>query len=112
MKHALAVLAVAAASWGTAFAAEDVMAGFYDNTLFVTVPEQGTMRWHYYPDHSYSATMENGDIEIGNWLVVGGQICEGPEGKAQRCNGLAGAKKPGDSWTDGPVKLELKEGTQ
>ncbi len=95
-----------------ALAAEDAMSGYYENTLLISAPGEAPVRWHYFPDHSYTAIKDGGAIETGTWLIVRGQICEGPEGKEPACHNLAGNKKPGDVWSDGPMRVELKEGQQ
>jgi len=91
---------------GPAFAADDIMAGFYGNTAIATggIVESHT---HYRPDHTFDLTATamgqtyNGK---GTWSLDGkGQVCRvfdsPPPGVTNpNCSPIA-AHKVGDNWT-------------
>ena len=108
MKKALFILATLVAA-SSAYAEEDIMAGFYGNTLVIT-DQSGVQKWRYKPDHTLSATMQDGKRITGTWLVNEGRLCETPEGQGSVCYQM-GAKKVGDKWTGRPgMTLEVKSG--
>ncbi len=94
-----------------AFAADDMMAGFYGNTLVIT-DQSGVQKWHYTPDHKLTAVMQDGKKVGGTWSVKDGKLCELPDGQAEACYQM-GAKKAGDKWTGRPgMTLEVVAGNQ
>lgn len=94
-----------------AFAAEDIMAGMYGNTLLV-IDNTGTSKYRYAPDHTVTGALANGKALKGTWLIDAGKLCETFEGEKQICYPFT-AHKPGDAWNGQPgVKLEVKAGLQ
>lgn len=123
MRKTIIILAVATLGAAPALAADDVMAGFYGNTVEVTGPSfQATV--HYRADHTMdSSGVVSGQAfsTKGTWKIDDkGQICRTYE-KAPRtmpnpfCT-PAEAHKVGDTWSaktyDGsPRTITLKAGT-
>lgn len=115
MRRMVLGLACGALAVGPAMAADttapDPMAGFYGNTLIVTAPD-GASRWQYHPDHTYTMVNDKGVGMTGIWGIVGKQICEGPSDQKPQCHLLPGPKQAGDTWKNGQVTFELKQGTE
>jgi len=84
-------------------AADDVMAGYYSNTVVVTVPNMGTFKTEYAPDHSYKSTGPFG-ASVGTWAYADGKVCRTqteptpPPGFPNPICDSAEAHQPGDSW--------------
>ncbi len=119
----LAATAAAALCAAPAFAAEDMMAGFYGNTV-VSVGGVLESHTHYRPDHTFDLTATamgqtfNGK---GTWAIDDkGQLCRTyetpPPGVPNPLCIPAEAHKVGDSWTatvnGQPRSMSLKAGIQ
>ena len=108
MKRALIAASVAALLAGPAFAADDVMAGLYGNTVIVT----GGMvesHSHYRADKTFdvSASFLGTDYKFGGtWEIKGDQVCRTfvgevpPNTTNPNCSPLAAlaSHKVGETW--------------
>ncbi len=90
---------------GAALAADDVMAGFYGNTVISTGNGIET-RTHYKADGHLEAlfsAMGQSASTTGTWKVAAGQLCRTydspPQGVVNPSCIPAEAHKVGDSWT-------------
>lgn len=112
MKRAALGLLTGLAFIPAAFAADDdVMAGLYGNTFYVT-DANGTVKYHYAPDHTYNEVRVGGRVVQGIWTITDGKLCETPKDEGPSCNPIR-AHKAGDAWTGGGGKsLEIKAGLQ
>ena len=121
--RSLFLAAVAAMLLATpALAADDVMAGFYGNTV-VSTSQLGESHTHYKADHTFDVTLTGAMGTFtgkGTWEAKDGQLCrtydQPPPGLPNPfCIPIA-AHKVGDSWTVSfagrEVPATLKEGIQ
>jgi hypothetical protein len=100
---AAAGLAFAAAP---AFAADDVMAGYFGNTV-VGKGAMGESHTHYKADHTFDVSVSSpmGAMSVkGTWMIdEKHQLCrtfeQAPPGMPNPLCILAEAHKPGDTWT-------------
>ena len=101
------VLGVACSAWFavSAWAADDVMAGFYGNTAVATggVAETHTS---YTADHNFIMKVPSYGVEFkGSWAVNGSQLCRTfaspPPGIANPLCTPIEAHKVGDTWKIG-----------
>ncbi len=98
--------AILVASSTFAFAADDVMAGYYGNTV-ISKGTMGESHTRYKADHSFSGTATGmmGSMDFkGTWKVDDkGQLCRTYEaalpGMPNPLCTPAEAHKPGDTWT-------------
>jgi hypothetical protein len=97
--------ALGAACTISAYAADDVMSGFYGNTAVATggMAETHTTYTH---DHTFSMRVPAFGVEFkGTWAVNGDQICRTfdspPPGVSNPLCVPVAAHKVGDTWTMG-----------
>ncbi len=98
--------AVLVASSSLALAADDVMAGYYGNTV-ISKGAMGETHIHYKPDHSFngSASSMLGSMDLkGTWKIDDkGQLCRNyetaPPGVPNPLCTPAAAHKAGETWT-------------
>ncbi|HEX4302928.1 MAG TPA: hypothetical protein VHZ78_09045 [Rhizomicrobium sp.] len=88
-----------------AFADDDVMAGFYGNTVISTGGGIES-RTHFKADHTFDATFTaaaGSFASKGTWAISGGQVCRtydpAPPGVSNPVCVPADPHKAGDSWT-------------
>lgn len=114
----IAVLLLAA----PALAADDVMAGFYGNTV-VSTSQLGESRSHYNADHTFDVTLTGAMGTFtgkGTWEIKDAQLCrtydQPPPGLPNPFCIAAEAHKAGDSWTVSyggrSVPVTMKAGIQ
>ncbi len=108
------VMLVCAAASTAAFAAseDEIMAGYYGNTFYVT-DASGTKHMQYRADHTYMEVDQQGHAVKGTWAIKDDKMCEKPDGGADDCSPIRAGHKAGDSWTGGGgKKLEIRAGIQ
>lgn len=89
--------------FSTAAVAQDTMAGFYNNTVIVTVQGMGDFRTVYADDHTYASNGPFGPGK-GTWALADGKVCRTqsdptppPQMPNPICDSIE-AHKVGDSW--------------
>lgn len=97
MKRLAAALAIVAFGAGAAFA--DTMQNAAANTIVVTPPGGGAVRYHFNSDGTFAAALPDGSAFNGAWEVSGDQICLTPTGGERACTAYVGDKNVGDTWT-------------
>jgi hypothetical protein len=103
MRHAVILAAAMLATFASARADDDVMAGFYGNTA---VSSGGRYETHtvFYADHSFDLAIPAFSLHFkGTWKVTGDTLCRTyesppPDVPNPFCTPIA-AHKVGDSWT-------------
>jgi len=114
--------AVAAALLATPALADDIMAGYYGNTV-VSTSQLGESHTHYKPDHTFDVTLTGGMGTFtgkGTWEIKDGQLCrtydQPPPGLPNPFCIAVAAHQPGDSWTvtfgDRSIPASMKAGIQ
>jgi hypothetical protein len=91
-----AASAAFALGFATIAAADERMAGAFDNTITVT-NDQGTVHYHFNPDNTFHAQPEGGDAFSGSWHVQGDDICVN-WGEGDVCSPLQDNVDVGDTW--------------
>ena len=108
------------ASTSFAFAADDIMAGDYGNTV-ISKSAMSETHLHYKADHTFdgSGSMMGQSAQLkGTWSIDDkGQLCRVfdpplPMGPANPVCGPAAAHKVGDTWTMGDRTVTLVQGIQ
>ncbi|MBV9043621.1 MAG: hypothetical protein JO167_06270 [Alphaproteobacteria bacterium] len=99
---AASVLTLAAAP---AFAGDEVMAGYYGNTVIGT-SQMGESHTHYKADHTFDVALSSPMGSFtgkGTWKIDGANLCrtyeQPPPGLPNPFCIPAEAHKPGDKWT-------------
>ncbi|MGN6149870.1 MAG: hypothetical protein ACTHPD_15130 [Rhizomicrobium sp.] len=99
-----------------AFAADDVMAGFYGNTV---ISKGGMAEAHSYynADHTFTMKAPSFNMEWkGTWKTEGGQLCrtydKPPPGVSNPFCTPVEAHKVGDTWTVSGRTVTLVQGIQ
>lgn len=124
MRRIVLGLSIAVLAATPAFAAEDILAGFYGNTV-VSTGGMLEVHTHYKPDHTFDFSASMSLISrsgTGTWKIdASGQLCrdikDPPTGVTNpSCSPIA-PHKVGDTWTmtqkDGSTRtLTLKSGIQ
>jgi len=105
MRSAFLGLALGACFSVSAWAADDIMAGFYGNTAVATGGMAET-RTSYAADHSFVMKVPSFGVEFkGTWAINGAQLCRTfdspPPGVANPLCTPIEAHKVGDTWTMG-----------
>jgi len=92
---------VAALTMAALFAAS-AQAGTVENSFGHTVVSRTSdgqeSRWQYFPDGTYTMTMNN-QTTRGAWTYVDSQLCLTPAGGQQACYTDTGDHHVGDTWT-------------
>ena len=101
MRRLFLIAAFAAGLLAPALAADDVMAGYYGNTVISTTTF-GESHTHYKPDHTFDVAV-GGFTGKGTWEVKDGNLCRTyetpPPGLPNPFCLPVAAHQPGDSWT-------------
>ena len=112
---------------GAAFAADDLMAGAYGNTVLVTNAKNETTKLWIAKDGSYKFETAKGEKGTGKWALKENntKYCSTPDLPAaapketpapkEACSEFKGAHKAGDKWTQKDsegkdVTVEIKAG--
>jgi hypothetical protein len=122
MRRVLIAAAVIGLAAAPAFAADDLMAGYYGNTV-VGTSAMGESHTHYRADHTFDVSLSGamGSFATkGTWEIKDGQLCRTyeqlPPGMTNPVCIAAEAHKPGDNWTvtlNGQSRaLTMKAGVQ
>jgi hypothetical protein len=123
MQKILLTVSVFALCGGTASAADDIMAGYFGNTV-VGTSAMGESHTHYKADRTFDvklSSMMGSFTGKGTWKIdEKGQLCrtyeQPPPGMPNPLCIVAEAHKPGDTWTvtiNGQSRtLTLKAGIQ
>jgi hypothetical protein len=98
-------LAASAVAAQTAPATTDAeaMAGYFGNTLTISIPDMYSAKRYFAPDHTYTETGDDGDVH-GTWAIKDGKVCT-VQSQAyldrlkEYCN-LGVGRKPGETWVD------------
>ena len=103
MRSVLLGVACGACFVASAWAADDVMSGFYGNTAVATGGQAETHSL-YNPDHSFVMKVPMYGMEFkGTWAVNGSELCRTfdapPPGVTNPLCTPIEAHKVGDSWT-------------
>ena len=105
MRRIMIAAAALLLSGGAALAADDVMAGFYGNTV-ISTGNGIESRTHFRADHTFDATLAQGAQRFaskGTWAVDNGQLCRtydpAPPGATNPLCVPAEPHKVGDHWT-------------
>ena|SRR5579862_888978 len=120
LRRAISILALTACAALPAWADDDVMAGYYGNTVVET---GGTAETHlvYGQDHTFEMKVPQYGVDFkGSWAVNGTNLCRTfdapPPGLTNPLCTAAAAHKVGDTWTatsDGQTRtLTLVQGVQ
>ncbi|HWD49527.1 MAG TPA: hypothetical protein VG309_06340 [Rhizomicrobium sp.] len=103
MRSILLAASLIALSASTAFAADDVMANYYGNTV---IASGGMVDTHSYynADHTFTVKAPAVGMEFkGTWKIEGGNLCRTydspPPGISNPLCTPAEAHKVGDTWT-------------
>jgi hypothetical protein len=106
MKASLALLsAIAIAATSVpALAQDDLMAGYYGNTLTINIQDMWHGKLFINADHTYSMDGDNGPSK-GSWTLEGSKFCfRQVDPKADpdtpTCSNFAKAYKVGDKWAN------------
>jgi hypothetical protein len=103
MRQILLTITAAGLLASPAWAADDVMAGFYGNTV-VASGGMADVHIYYRPDHTFLMDVPAFHMEFrGTWKLVGSDICrtydKPPPGADNPSCTPAHARKVGDTWT-------------
>jgi len=79
------------------------MAGYFGNTLTISIPDMYSAKRYFAPDHTYTETGDDGDVH-GTWSIKDGKVCTTQSQKyldrlKEYCN-LGVGKKAGETWAD------------
>jgi hypothetical protein len=79
------------------------MAGYFGNTLSISIPDMYSAKRYFAPDHTYTETGDDGDVH-GTWSIKDGKVCttqsqEYIDRLKEYCN-LGVGKKAGETWVD------------
>jgi opacity protein-like surface antigen len=103
--RSILIAAATAALFATPALADDVMAGFYGNTV-VSTSQLGESHTHYKADHTFDVTLTGAMGTFsgkGTWEVKDAQLCrtydQPPPGLPNPFCIPIEAHKVGDSWT-------------
>jgi hypothetical protein len=122
MRMLIGALAASVLFAGAALA-DDPMTGVYGNTVTLTNAKGETTKLVISQDHSYQATLPDGNVHKGTWGLNADstQICftqtePVPAADAQpACGVVRPGKKAGDKWEEGEgdtkTKFAIVEGT-
>ena len=99
----LLIVAALAFATGTAFAAEDVMANYYGNTVVGTGGMADT-HTYYNPDHTFNMKVPDFGLDFkGAWKIDGQNLCRTfetpPPGVSNPLCSAIAAHNIGDTWT-------------
>lgn len=102
MKAPLLAAVLAAAT--PAIAQDDLMAGYYGNTLTINIQDAWHGKLFINADKTYSMTGDNGDSK-GTWKLDGKKFCftqvdPKPDADTPTCSEFAKAYKVGDKWAN------------
>jgi len=116
MRSVLFGIACSACFAVSAWAADDVMTGFYGNTAVATGGAAET-HWNYSADHSFVMKVPAFGVEFkGTWAVKDTQLCRTfdspPPGVANPLCTPIEAHKVGDTWKAGDRTVTLAKGVQ
>lgn len=96
-------LALTLALAAPAAANDELMAGFYDNTVVVSLPNGNVLQFWFDPDN----TFETSDGLVGSWrtdadtqaVCITMETEPGTSGTPEACYPLGGVRQPGDTFT-------------
>jgi len=79
------------------------MAGYFGNTLAISIPDMYSAKRYFSTDHTYTETGDDGDVH-GTWAIKDGKVCttqsqEYLDRLKEYCN-LGVGRKAGETWVD------------
>jgi hypothetical protein len=95
-KLILAAALSAALMSGAAYA--DTMDEAYGNTLVVTEPSGGVLRYYFEPDGTFTGTAPDGTTMRGRWEIAGEEVCFLAPSGQRSCAPAVPGKVVGDTW--------------
>ena len=101
MKFAGTIVAALVACTSVAYAAEDMFADLYSNTLVYTTPKNIVIKVLVQKDGTWTSTSSDSKSDSGAWATLGGFVCvsDAAMPRVKPSCDKAVARNIGDKWT-------------
>jgi hypothetical protein len=76
----------------------DTVSNFYGNTVETTM-DGATTKWHFDADGKTKATLPDGVVAPGAWVMKNGQFCVTVGANPESCTAVQDGKNVGDTWS-------------